>query len=272
MGLVINEGVLVKGLLDQCAHPPRQWTRSRGHMVPEPAIEEALPPAPVRSGAVVMASIIERSLAAGEDSRIGPDGEMEEREVGAWPLYHSLNTMLGAVWEDHGLDALVDLGIDPVAAADLHHGQVTKRKPFGAFPRTLDEVIAERARRARFPHASGVIGPPVGRIHDLVIQSLLEGKGRAEKAPSRGTPPSKRGPHHGHGSSLLTAAIADRSGIFEPSARERGQGWVASVEDLQSCGEALLEAEDVATAQVEWLEQVESVRMVSGQTEAIPEV
>ena len=273
MGLVINEGVLVKGLLTSALIHLDSGLVLEDTWFPESAIEEALASC---SGSDqerrVMASIIERSLAAGEGFQIGPDGEMEEREVGACLIRTtSLNTMLGAVWEDHGLDALVDLGIDPVAAADLHHGQVTKRKPFGAFLRTLDEVIAERARRARFPHASGVIGPPVGRIHDLVIQSLLEGKGRAEKAAVKGHATIEEGA----ASWAWLVAVGRHRGQewhFEPSARERGQGWVASVEDLQSCGEALLEAEDVATAQVEWLEQVESVRMVSGQTEAIPEV
>ena len=81
---------------------------------------------------------------------------------------------------------------------------------------------SQSVRRARFPHASGVIGPPVGRIHDLVIQSLLEGKGELRKSLSRGTPPSKRGPHHGHGSSLLVA-IADRSGISSPRLGSEGR-------------------------------------------------
>ena len=170
-----------------------------------------------------MASIIERSLAAGEGFQIGPDGEMEEREVGAWLIRTtSLNTMLGAVWEDHGLDALVDLGIDPVAAADLHHGQVTKRKPFGAFLRTLDEVIAERASGHDSPMRQGSSAHLSAVSMTSSSNPSSKGRGELRKPLSRGTPPSKRGPHHGHGSSLLVA-IADRSGISSPRLGSEGR-------------------------------------------------
>jgi hypothetical protein len=119
---------------------------------------------------------------------------------------------------------------------------------------------------ARFPTRGGALPGATGAVHDLILQGLLEGDGKAERAATQR-----------HDSIVSAAAAwawllasgrsAGQEWHFEINARDRGGAWQAATKQLLEAGKALYNCEndDVERETESWMEAFSALRTVTGE-------
>jgi hypothetical protein len=202
--------------------------------------------------------------------RINPRGDIVDRKGKALEIMSgtSCGNILGPMWEKWGMAGLAGLGIEGVEAEEIWKKQNKKPQPFGTFLKSLDSARTQARRVARFPTRSGDFSGGAGRVHDLVLQGLLEGMGKAERAATSRHPTIDEAA--ASWAWLLAAGrSAGQDWHFEANARDRAGAWLSATKKLLSSGEALLECDDeseIEALQNEWQEAFGALKVVTGQS------
>ena len=201
--------------------------------------------------------------------RINPRGDIADRKGQALEIMAgtSCGNILGTLWEKWGMAGLAGLGIEGVEAEEIWKKQNKKPQPFGTFLKGLDSARSQARRVARFPSRSGEFDGAAGKIHDLVLQGLLDGIGKAERvATSRH--PSIDEAAASWAWLLAAGRSAGQDWHFESNARDRAGAWLAATKTLLAAGESLLAAEtdEVDALRVEWQTAFDALRVVTGES------
>jgi hypothetical protein len=201
--------------------------------------------------------------------RINPRGDIADRKGQALEIMAgtSCGNILGTLWEKWGMAGLAGLGIEGVEAEEIWKKQNKKPQPFGTFLKGLDSARSQARRVARFPSRSGEFDGAAGKIHDLVLQGLLDGIGKAERvATSRH--PSIDEAAASWAWLLAAGRSAGQDWHFESNARDRAGAWLAATKTLLAAGESLLAAEsdEVDASRVEWQTAFDALRVVTGES------
>jgi len=202
--------------------------------------------------------------------RINPRGDIVDRKGKALEIMSgtSCGNILGPMWEKWGMAGLAGLGIEGVEAEEIWKKQNKKPQPFGTFLKSLDSARTQARRVARFPTRSGDFSGGAGRVHDLVLQGLLEGMGKAGRAATSRHPTIDEAA--ASWAWLLAAGrSAGQDWHFEANARDRAGAWLSATKKLLSSGEALLECDDeseIEALQNEWQEAFGALKVVTGQS------
>ena len=201
--------------------------------------------------------------------RINPRGDIADRKGQALEIMAgtSCGNILGTLWEKWGMAGLAGLGIEGVEAEEIWKKQNKKPQPFGTFLKGLDSARSQARRVARFPSRSGEFDGAAGKIHDLVLQGLLDGVGKAERvATSRH--PSIDEAAASWAWLLAAGRSAGQDWHFESNARDRAGAWLAATKTLLAAGESLLAAEtdEVDALRVEWQTAFDALRVVTGES------
>jgi len=203
--------------------------------------------------------------AAGSGVRISQRGEVHERDGTALEISaNSCNDVLSALWEEHGLSGLIEIGIEEDEAEDLWSAQCSKKRAFGKFLKDIESQRAKADIIQKFPYRKGKISGPVGMIHDLTMIGLVDGLGKAEKEAL-----SKKGGIDQQASSWAWLIAAGKSNgqewQFSSDARDRGGVWSAATIEVWNTGMALVNGDDV-----DYKAALESLRKACGQIEELP--
>ena len=203
--------------------------------------------------------------AAGSGVRISQRGEVHERDGSALEISaNSCNDVLSALWEDHGLSGLIEIGIEEDEAEDLWSAQCNKKRAFGKFLKDIESQRAKADIIQKFPYRRGKVPGPVGMIHDLTVMGLVEGMGKAEKSAL-----SKKDGIDQQASSWAWLVAAGKSNgqewQFTSDARDRGGVWSAAAIQVWNTGKALVNGEDV-----DYKSALEALRKACGQIEELP--
>jgi len=201
--------------------------------------------------------------------RINPRGDIADRKGQALEIMAgtSCGNILGTLWEKWGMAGLAGLGIEGVEAEEIWKKQNKKPQPFGTFLKGLDSARSQARRVARFPSRSGEFDGAAGKIHDLVLQGLLDGIGKAERvATSRH--PSIDEAAASWAWLLAAGRSAGQDWHFESNARDRAGAWLAATKTLFAAGESLLAAEsdEVDASRVEWQTAFDALKVVTGES------
>ncbi len=201
--------------------------------------------------------------------RINPRGDIADRKGQALEIMAgtSCGNILGTLWEKWGIAGLAGLGIEGVEAEEIWKKQDKKPQPFGTFLKGLDSARSQARRVARFPSRSGEFDGAAGKIHDLVLQGLLDGIGKAERvATSRH--PSIDEAAASWAWLLAAGRSAGQDWHFESNARDRAGAWLAATKTLLAAGESLLAAEpdEVDGLRIEWQAAFDALRVVTGES------
>ena len=201
--------------------------------------------------------------------RINPRGDIADRKGQALEIMAgtSCGNILGTLWEKWGMAGLAGLGIEGVEAEEIWKKQNKKPQPFGTFLKGLDSARSQARRVARFPSRSGEFDGAAGKIHDLVLQGLLDGIGKAERvATSRH--PSIDEAAASWAWLLAAGRSAGQDWHFESNARDRAGAWLAATKTLLAAGESLLAAEtdEVDALRVEWQTAFDALKVVTGES------
>ena len=201
--------------------------------------------------------------------RINPRGDIADRKGQALEIMAgtSCGNILGTLWEKWGMAGLAGLGIEGVEAEEIWKKQNKKPQPFGTFLKGLDSARSQARRVARFPSRSGEFDGAAGKIHDLVLQGLLDGIGKAERvATSRH--PSIDEAAASWAWLLAAGRSAGQDWHFESNARDRAGAWLAGTKTLLAAGESLLAAEtdEVDASRVEWQTAFDALKVVTGES------
>ena len=204
----------------------------------------------------------------GEGLRITAKGDVSERKAAALEVMEgtSCGNVLGALWEKWGLEGLAGLGITGAEAEEIWKKQLKKPQPFGNFLKSLDSARETAQKIARFPTRNDVLSGATGSVHDLILQGLLEGDGKAERVATQ---------RHDSIDSAAAAwawlLAAGRSTgqewHFEINARDRGGAWLAATQQLLEAGKTLYncETEQVEKATEEWMEAFAALKSATGE-------
>jgi len=203
--------------------------------------------------------------AAGSGVRISQRGEVHERDGSALEISaNSCNDVLSALWEDHGLSGLIEIGIEKDEAEDLWSAQCNKKRAFGKFLKDIESQRAKADIIQKFPYRRGKVPGPVGMIHDLTVMGLVEGMGKAEKSAL-----SKKDGIDQQASSWAWLVAAGKSNgqewQFTSDARDRGGVWSPAAIQVWNTGKALVNGEDV-----DYKSALEALRKACGQIEELP--
>jgi len=119
---------------------------------------------------------------------------------------------------------------------------------------------------ARFPTRVGDIEGAAGKVHDLVLQGLLEGMGKAER-DATARHPSIDEAAASWAWLLAAGRSAGQDWHFEANARDRAGAWLSATKSLLACGEALLEDDEEALEQSQrsWKEALDALKTVTGE-------
>jgi hypothetical protein len=275
-GLTMNEGVIALAIrravldsIDTGLVVGESWITG----IDFDSIEEALqshPGSPDErhlTAHMLYASMQEGSV-DGEGLRITPKGDVSERKAEALEVMEgtSCGNILGALWEKWGMKGLEGLGITGAEAEEIWKKQRKKPQPFGNFLKSLDSTRELAQKVARFPTRGDALPGATGAVHDLILQGLLEGDGKAERAATQ---------RH---DSIVSAAAAwawllasgrstGQEWHFEINARDRGGAWQAATKQLLEAGKALYNCEndDVERETESWMEAFSALRTVTGE-------
>jgi hypothetical protein len=168
--------------------------------------------------------------------RINPRGDVSERKGQALEIMSgtSAGNILGPLWEKWGMAGLAGLGIDGVEAEEIWKKQNKKPQPFGTFLKSLDSARSQARRVARFPTRRGDFSGAVGQVHDLILQGLLDGMGKAERVAT-----SRHASIDQAAASWAWLLAAGRSAgqdwHFEANARDRAGAWLSATKTLLDC-------------------------------------
>ena len=203
----------------------------------------------------------------GEGLRITPKGDVSERKAEALEVMEgtSCGNILGALWEKWGMKGLEGLGITGAEAEEIWKKQQKKPQPFGTFLKSLDSTRALAQKVARFPTRGDALPGATGAVHDLILQGLLEGDGKAERAATQR-----------HDSIVSAAAAwawllasgrsAGQEWHFEMNARDRGGAWQAATKQLLEAGKALYncDADELESQREQWQQALQQLKKVTG--------
>tara|TARA_B100000767_G_scaffold274662_2_gene308411 strand:- start:155 stop:1831 length:1677 start_codon:yes stop_codon:yes gene_type:complete len=203
--------------------------------------------------------------AEGSGIRISSKGEVHEREGTALEIAAaSCNDVLSALWEDHGLAGLINMGIDQEEAEELWSNQCNKKRAFGKFLKDIESQRSKADIIQKFPYRRGKVPGPVGLIHDLTILGLVDGVGKAEKEAL-----AKKDGIDAESASWAWLVASGRSNgqewQFSSDARERGGAWGPAAGAVWKTGQSLVNGEDV-----DYKESLELLRKACGQIEELP--
>ena len=201
--------------------------------------------------------------------RINPRGDVADRKGQALEIMAgtSCGNILGTLWEKWGMAGLAGLGIEGDEAEEIWKKQNKKPQPFGTFLKGLDSARSQARRVARFPTRNGEFSGAAGTIHDLVLQGLLDGIGKAERVAT-----SRHASIDEAAASWAWLLAAGRSAgqdwHFESNARDRAGAWLAATKTLLAAGESLLAAEpdEVDGLRIEWQTAFDALRVVTGES------
>jgi hypothetical protein len=199
--------------------------------------------------------------------RINPRGDVAERKGKALEIMSgtSCGNILGSMWERWGMDGLAGLGIEGEEAEEIWKKQNKKPQPFGTFLKSLDSARNQARRIARFPTRSGEFEGAAGKVHDLVLQGLLEGAGKAERVAT-----ARHSTIDEAAASWAWLLAAGRSAgqdwHFEANARDRAGAWLGATKTLLAAGEAMLAADldAVESLKSDWSDAFKQLQTITG--------
>ena len=178
----------------------------------------------------------------------------------------SCGNVLGAMWEEWGLEGLAGLGITGDEAEEIWKKQLKKPQPFGNFLKSLDSARETAQKISRFPTRNDALTGATGSVHDLILMGLLEGDGKAERVATQ---------RHDSIDSAAAAwawlLAAGRSTgqewHFEINARDRGGAWLAATKELLEAGKHLYNcaSEHVDEATDVWMEAFSALKTATGE-------
>ena len=262
MGLTLNEGSIAQRVKIAVLHH-----LDDGFVVGEKWFENAEDAVQELNGSTAERELALKLMisAAGSGIRISQRGEVHEREGDALEISaNSCNDVLSALWEDHGLAGLIEIGIEAGEAEDLWSSQCNKKRAFGKFLKDIESQRSKVDIIQKFPYRAGKVPGPVGMIHDLTIRGLVDGIGKAEKDAL-----SKKDGIDAEASSWAWLVASGKSlgqeWQFSPDARERGGVWSAAAIGVWKAGLALAGGEDV-----DYKASLETLRRACGQIEELP--
>jgi hypothetical protein len=262
MGLTLNEGSISKRVKLAVLHHLNE-----GFIVGEKWFENAEDAVNELNG-----SSSEKELAlnlmleaAGSGIRISKGGETIERSGDALEIAAtSCNDVLSGLWEDHGMQGLISIGISEDEAEDLWVAQCNKKRAFGKFLKDIESQRAKSDILQKFPYRKGKVPGPVGMIHDLTITGLVEGMGKAEKLAL-----AKKTDIDSESASWAWLIAAGKSSgqewQFSSNARDKGGAWSPAAMEVWGAGKAL-----VAGDEVDYKSCLEALRKSCGQIEDLP--
>jgi hypothetical protein len=262
MGLTLNEGSISKRVKVAVLHHIDD-----GFVVGErwfSSAEEAVGELNGSSAEKDLALILMRS-ADGSGVRISQRGEVHEREGTALEISAtSCNDVLSALWQEHGLSGLIEMGIDEEEAEELWSAQCNKKRAFGKFLKDIESQRAKSDIIQKFPYRKGKISGAVGMIHDLTMVGLVEGMGKAEKSAL-----SKKDGIDAQAASWAWLVAAGKSNgqewQFSSDARDRGGAWSPAAIGVWTAGKSLVAGDDV-----DYKSALETLRKSCGQIEELP--
>jgi hypothetical protein len=164
------------------------------------------------------------------------------------------------------LDGLAGLGITGAEAEEIWKKQQKKPQPFGNFLKSLDSTRAMAQKVARFPTRDDVLSGATGAVHDLILQGLLEGDGKAERTATQR--------HDSIDSAaaawawlLAAGRSAGQEWHFDINARDRGGAWLGATKQLLEAGKVLYNCDaDEAEGKTEaWMEAFTALKTVTGE-------
>jgi hypothetical protein len=216
---------------------------------------------------MLFASMKETS-AESEGIRITAKGDVSERNAAALEVMTgtSCGNILGALWEDWGLDGLAGLGITGEEAEEIWKKQLSKPQPFGNFLKSLDSARELAQKVSRFPTRKQTLSGATGAVHDLILQSLLEGIGKAERTATQ-----RHDSIDSAAASWAWLQAANRSTgqewHFDVNARDRGGAWLSATKQLLDVGKQLFDCSDdeVEGIQQKWLEAFDALKTATGE-------
>ena len=262
MGLTLNEGSISKRVklavlhnLDDGFVVGEKWFDNA-----EAAVKELNGSSSERELALIL-----MKGAEGSGLRISQRGEVHERDGSALEIAAtSCNDVLSALWDDHGLEGLIGIGVGEDEAEDLWSAQCKKKRAFGKFLKDIESQKSKSDIIQKFPYRKGKVPGPVGMIHDLTITGLVEGIGKAEKFALA----KKDGIDAESASWAWLMAAGKSSGQewqFSTNGRERGSAWSPAAIEVWSAGKALVAGEDI-----DYKSSLEKLRKSCGQIEELP--
>ena len=262
MGLTLNEGSIAKRVKVTVLHHIDE-----GFVVGEKWFANAENAVLELNGSAAEKELALKLMvsAAGSGVRISQRGEVHERDGTALEISaNSCNDVLSALWEEHGLSGLKEIGIEEDEAEELWSAQCNKKRAFGKFLKDIESQRSKADIIQKFPYRKGKIPGPVGMIHDLTMMGLVEGLGKAEKEAL-----SKKGGIDQQASSWAWLIAAGKSNgqewQFSSDARDRGSVWSAATIEVWNTGKALVNGDDV-----DYKVALESLRKACGQIEELP--
>ena len=199
---------------------------------------------------------------------INTRGETSERKTPSLEIIEgaSCGDILGVLWEDFGLQALGEIGIDGAEAEEIWEQQNNKPKPFGKFLKSLDSAREKAKLSSLIPTKTGELSGACGHIVDLIRVGLLEGLGKAERlATSRHSSISEAA------AAWAWLLAAERSSgqewHFDGDARNKAGAWMNTTKMLLKTGEELLtSAEDkVNQLQEQWFTHLDNLKQETGE-------
>ena len=262
MGLTLNEGSLSKRVKAAVLHHIDDGfvVGERWFSTADEAVTELNGSAAEKDLALTL-----MKSAGGSGIRISQRGEVHEREGTALEISAtSCNDVLSALWQDHGLSGLIEMGIGEDEADDLWSAQCNKKRAFGKFLKDIESQRAKADIIQKFPYRRGKVSGPVGMIHDLTMMGLVEGLGKAEKSAL-----SKKDGIHGQAAPWAWLVAAGKSNVqewqFSSDARDRGGAWSHAAINVWKAGKKLVEG-----GEVDYKETLESLRKACGQIDELP--
>ena len=199
---------------------------------------------------------------------INTRGETSARKTPSLEIIEgaSCGDVLGVLWEDFGLQALGEIGINGDEAEEIWGRQNEKPKPFGKFLKSLDSAREKAKLSSLIPTKTGELPGACGHIVDLIRMGLLEGLGKAERlATSRHSSISEAA------AAWAWLLAAERSSgqewHFDGDARNKAGAWMNTTKLLLKTGEDLLTAEEggINKLQQQWFDYLENLKQETGE-------
>ena len=275
-GLVMNEGVISLALkravldsIDSGLVVGDAWVDGDDFEEIEEALQAHSGSKDERNlAAHMLFASMKKAIPDSEGIRITAKGDVSERNAAALEVMTgtSCGNILGALWEDWGLEGLDGLGITGDEAEEIWKKQLRKPQPFGNFLKSLDSARALAQKVSRFPTRKQQLSGATGAVHDLILKSLLEGIGKAERTATQ-----RHDSIDSAAASWAWLQAANRSTgqewHFDINARDRGGAWLSATKQLLEVGKRLFDCsdEEVDDVQQQWLDAFDALKTATGE-------
>ena len=119
---------------------------------------------------------------------------------------------------------------------------------------------------SRFPTREDTLSGATGAVHDLILQGMIEGDGKAERTATQR--------HDSIDSAaaawawlLASGRSAGQEWHFEINARDRGGAWLAATKQLLEAGKTLYDCDksEVEDATNAWVEAFSALKTATGE-------